>query len=60
LALFVLAGLGLIVAVVSIGIAIEGPPGLRTGAVGYGILNFGFAVVNGMLGLVLLLVSRGA
>jgi len=57
-ALFVLAGLSAVIAVVSFGYGIGGPTALRTRAVGYGILNIGFGVINGALGVVLLLASR--
>jgi hypothetical protein len=57
-ALFVLAGLSVVIAVVSLGFAIGRPGDLQGRAVGYGLVNFGFAVVNAMLGLVLLLGSR--
>jgi hypothetical protein len=57
-ALFVLAGLSVIIAVVSLGYAIGGPSDMRTRAFGYGMVNVGFAVVNVMLGFVLLMGSR--
>jgi uncharacterized paraquat-inducible protein A len=47
-ALFVLAGVSVVIGVVS----------LRAHVVGYGLVNFGFAVVNTMLGFVLLMGSR--
>jgi hypothetical protein len=47
-ALFVLAGLSVVIGVISV----------RAHVVGYGIVNFGFAVVNAMLGFVLLMGSR--
>ena len=59
-ALFVLAGLSVIIAVVSLGYAIGGPNDMRARAFGYGMVNVGFAVVNAMLGLMLQLVSRAA
>jgi hypothetical protein len=57
-ALFVLAGLSVVIALVSLGFAINGPSDLRARVVGYGLVNFGFAVVNAMLGFVLLMGSR--
>lgn len=59
-ALFGLAGLSIVIALVSIGYAIDGPTGLRARAFGYGMVNVGFAVVNVMLGFVLLMGSRAA
>ena len=59
-ALFVLAALSVIIAVVSLGYAIGGPNDMRARAFGYGMVNVGFAVVNAMLGLMLQLVSRAA
>jgi hypothetical protein len=56
--LFALAGLSVVIALVSLGYGIGGPSAFRARAIGYGMLNFGFAVVNGMLGMVMLLVSR--
>jgi hypothetical protein len=57
-ALFVLAGLSVVIAVVSLGFAANGPGDARTRALAYGIVNFGFAVVNAMLGLALIAGSR--
>jgi hypothetical protein len=57
-ALFVLAGLGILIAIVSLGYGIGGPTDFRTRAVGYGLVNLGFAAVNTMLGFVLRLASR--
>jgi hypothetical protein len=57
-ALFVLAGLSVIIAVVSLGYAAIGPADLRARAAIYGIVNFGFAIVNTMLGLALVAGSR--
>jgi hypothetical protein len=59
-ALFALAGLSVVIAVVSVGYSIDGPIDLRARAFGYGMLNVGFAVVNAMLGFVLLMGSRAA
>jgi hypothetical protein len=59
-ALFMLAGLSVVIALVSLGFAIDGPSDLRGRVVGYGLVNFGFAVINAMLGLVLLMRSRAA
>jgi hypothetical protein len=59
-ALFVLAGLSIVIAVVSLGYGIGGPTGLRGRAFGYGLLNLGFAAVNAGLGFVLLRGSRAA
>ena len=58
--LFALAGLSVVIAVVAVGYAIGGPADLRARALGYGLVNFGFAVVNVMLGFVLLMGSRAA
>jgi hypothetical protein len=58
--LFVLAGVSVVIAVMSFGIASGGPAGLRTRAVAYGIVNLGFAIVNGILGLALVAGSRAA
>ena len=58
--LFVLAGLSVGIAVVSLGFAINGPAHARTRALVYGIVNLGFAVVNVMLGLALVMGSRAA
>jgi len=57
-ALFVLAGLSIVIALASFGYGLGGPTGLRGRAFGYGLLNLGFAVVNVGLGLVLLRGSR--
>jgi hypothetical protein len=59
-ALFVLAGLSIVIAVVSLGFATNEPAGVRTRALVYGIVNFGFAVVNALLGLALIMGSRAA
>ena len=57
-ALFVLAGLSVVIALVSLSFAISRPGDLQGRAIGYGLLNIGFAVVNATLGLVLLMGSR--
>jgi hypothetical protein len=57
-ALFVLAGLSVVIALVSFGYAINGTSDLRGRMVGYGLVNLGFAAVNTTLGFVLLMVSR--
>jgi hypothetical protein len=59
-ALFGLAAIGAVVCVVSIAFAITGPAERRTLAWGYGIVNLGFAIVNGLLGFGLLALSRSA
>ena len=59
-ALFALAGLSVAIALISIGYAVGGPTDLRARALGYGLVNVGFAVVNVMLGFVLLMASRAA
>ncbi|MGH7760871.1 MAG: hypothetical protein ACREOY_05570 [Candidatus Dormibacteraceae bacterium] len=56
--LLVLAALSVIIALVSFGLAGAGSTGPRNSAVVYGIVNIGFALVNAMLGLVLLGASR--
>lgn len=55
-----LAGVSVVIALVSLGVATNGPAGLRTRAAVYGIVNFGFAIVNGSFGLALLAGSRAA
>ena len=57
-ALFVLAGVSVVIALVSFGLGVGGPADLRARALGYGVLNFGFAVVNVVLGFLLLKSSR--
>ncbi|HEY8802335.1 MAG TPA: hypothetical protein VIN00_04595 [Candidatus Dormibacteraeota bacterium] len=57
-ALFVLAGLSVVIALASVGFAINGQTDGRSRYVVYGIVNFGFAVVNGALGFALLAGSR--
>jgi len=59
-ALFALAGLSVVIALASVGYSIGGPIDLRARAFGYGMVNIGFAVINTMLGVVLLMVSRAA
>jgi hypothetical protein len=59
-ALFVLAGLSVVIALISLGVASNGPAGLRTRALVYGVVNFGFAIVNGILGTALVAGSRAA
>ena len=59
-ALFVLAGVSVVVAAVSLFLAVVGPADIRGRALAYGILNFGFTVLNGMLGFALLVGSRMA
>jgi hypothetical protein len=57
-ALFVLAALSVVIAVASVGFAVSGSTDRRSGYLVYGIVNFGFAIVNGALGLALLTGSR--
>jgi hypothetical protein len=57
-ALFALAGLSVVIALVSFVFAATGSAGTRTSAVVYGAVNFGFAVVNAVLGLALVAASR--
>jgi hypothetical protein len=57
-ALFVLAGLSVVIAVVSFGFAGAGSTGTGSRVVVYGIVNVGFAVVNAVLGLALVAASR--
>jgi hypothetical protein len=59
-ALFGLAALSVVICVVSIGYAIDGPEQKRTLAWAYGIVNLGFAIVNTLLGFGLLVLSRSA
>ena len=59
-ALFGLAALGLVICLISVGFAFTGPEQQRRLAWGYGIVNLGFAIVNGLLGLGLLAMSRSA
>jgi hypothetical protein len=59
-ALFGLAALSVVIFVVSLALALTGPAERRTLAWGYGIVNLGFAIVNLLLGLGLLAMSRSA
>lgn len=58
MALFVLAGLSVIIAVVALGFANNGPAGVRPRALVYGIVNVCFAVVNVILGFAMVMGSR--
>jgi hypothetical protein len=57
-ALFVLAALSVVIALVSFGFAGPGSTSARNNALVYGIVNLGFALVNVVLGLVLVAASR--
>jgi hypothetical protein len=57
-ALFVLAGLSVVIALVSFGLVGAGSSGTRTRAAVYGIVNVGFAVLNIVLGVALVASSR--
>lgn len=57
-ALFVLAGVSVLIAVASFGFAINGSTTAPSRYLVYGIVNFGFAIVNGALGFALLAGSR--
>jgi len=57
-ALFGLAALSVVICLVSVGYALNGPEQKRTLAWAYGIVNLGFAIVNGLLGFGLLALSR--
>ena len=57
-ALFVLAGLSVVIALVAFGSSGSRSPGARSSTVVYGIVNVGFALVNVVLGLVLVAASR--
>jgi hypothetical protein len=57
-ALFVLAALSVVIGVASVGFAINGSTDIRSRYLVYGIVNFGFAIVNGALGFALLTGSR--
>ena len=57
-ALFVLAGLSVVIALVVFGFSGSRSPGARSGTVVYGLVNVGFALVNVALGLVLVAASR--
>jgi hypothetical protein len=59
-ALFALAALSVVIALVSFGYGMGGSTDLRSRAVGYGLLNLGFAVVNVALGFLLVRASRAA
>jgi hypothetical protein len=59
-ALFALGGVSIVIALISLGYAIGGPTDMRARALAYGMVNVGFAVVNVMLGFVLLMGSRAA
>jgi hypothetical protein len=59
-ALFGLAALSVVICLASVAYAIAGSPERRTMAWAYGIVNLGFAVVNGLLGFGLLTLSRSA
>jgi hypothetical protein len=56
--LFGLAALSVVICLVSVGFALNGPEQRRTLAWAYGIVNLGFAIVNGLLGFGLLALSR--
>jgi len=57
-ALFVLAAVSVVIAIAAVGFAINGSTDIRSRYLVYGIVNFGFAVVNAALGLALLAGSR--
>jgi hypothetical protein len=57
-ALFVLAGLSVVIAVASFVFGGAGSTAARNNAIVYGIVNVGFALVNLVLGLVLVAASR--
>ena len=57
-ALFVLAGLSVVIALVSFGFAANGSAGPGSRVAVYGIVNIGFAVVNTVLGVALIMGSR--
>lgn len=57
-ALFVLAALSVVIALVAFGFSGSRSPGTRKDTVLYGIVNVGFALVNLVLGLVLVAASR--
>jgi hypothetical protein len=58
-ALFALAGLSVVIALVSIGLSGAGSTSAQNNPlVVYGIVNLGFALVNVVLGLVLVVASR--
>lgn len=53
-----LAGLSVVIAIASVGFAINGSTDVPSRLLVYGIVNFGFAIVNGALGFALLAGSR--
>src|ERR1700730_142482 len=57
-ALFTLAGLSVIIAIAVFASAIIGSTDKSSGFLAYGMVQFGFAVITGVLGLVLLTGSR--
>jgi hypothetical protein len=57
-ALFVLAALSVVIALVSFVFGGAGSTGARNNALVYGIVNVGFALVNVVLGFVLVAASR--
>jgi heme A synthase len=57
-ALFGLAALSVVICAISVGYAVNGPEQRRSLAWAYGILNLGFAIVNGLLGFGLVAFSR--
>ena len=57
-ALFALAGLSVVIALVAFGFSASRSPGTRSSTVVYAIVNVGFALVNVVLGLVLVAASR--
>jgi hypothetical protein len=57
-ALFTVAGLSVVIAISSFGFAIIGSADRRSGFLAYGIVQFGFAVINAALGFVLLTGAR--
>ena len=59
-ALFALAALSVVIAVVAFGFGGGGSTPARNNALVYGIVNVGFALVNLVLGLVLVAASRAA
>ncbi len=56
--LFALAGLSVVIALLAFGFSGSRSPGTRSSTVVYGIVNVGFALVNFVLGLVLVAASR--
>ena len=57
-ALFGLAALSVVICVIAVGYALNGPEQRRSLAWAYGIVNLGFAIVNGLLGFGLVVLSR--